>query len=158
MKRKNPNIFCEIFVFYVFSHAFTFNKRALFFFFLREFRQAQWHIFYEEWFFFSWCFLVFHSLGIQSNLVIRNGLIRNKLVLRNHFSLPIANLLHKDKEHLELRNNFRVTEKFLISTRSTVLILLLKGFHPITHHSNRRFRSILILTNFWQLLSGLCTV
>ena len=25
------------------------------------------------------------------------------------------NLLHKDKEHLTLRNNFRVTKKFLIA-------------------------------------------
>ena len=38
---------------------------------------------------------------IQSNLVIRN-----KLVLRNHFPWPNANLLHKDREHLALRNNF----------------------------------------------------
>ena len=52
---------------------------------------------------------------IQSNLVIRNILIRNKLVLRNHFSWPIANLLPKNKEHLTLRNNFRVTKKFLIT-------------------------------------------
>jgi hypothetical protein len=28
---------------------------------------------------------------------------------------PNASLLHKDKEHLALRNNFRVTEKFLIA-------------------------------------------
>ena len=57
------------------------------------------------------------TLGIvQSNLVIRNGLIRNKLVLRNHLSWPNANLLYKDKEHLALRNNFRVTKKFLITT------------------------------------------
>ena len=26
-----------------------------------------------------------------------------------------ANLLHKDKEHLPLRNNFKVTKKFLIT-------------------------------------------
>ena len=26
----------------------------------------------------------------------------------------IASLLHKDKEHLELRNNFRVTKKLII--------------------------------------------
>ena len=36
-------------------------------------------------------------------------------MLRNHFPLPIANLLHKNKEHLALRNNFRVTKKFLIT-------------------------------------------
>ena len=56
---------------------------------------------------------------IQSNLVIRNVLIRNKLVLRlvlrNLFLWPNANLLHKDKELLALRNNFRVTKKFLIA-------------------------------------------
>jgi hypothetical protein len=52
---------------------------------------------------------------IQSNLALRNCLIRNKLVLRNHFPWPICNLLHKDKEHLALRNNFRVTKEFLIT-------------------------------------------
>ena len=52
---------------------------------------------------------------VQSNLVIRNVLIRNKLVLRNHFPSTIVNLFHKDKEHLALRNNFRVTKKFLIT-------------------------------------------
>ena len=54
-------------------------------------------------------------LIIQSNLVTRNVLIRNKLVLRNYFPWPIVNLLHKDKEHLALRNNFRLTKKFLIT-------------------------------------------
>ena len=38
-------------------------------------------------------------------MVIRNVLIRNKLVLRNYFPWPIANLLHIDKEHLALKNN-----------------------------------------------------
>ena len=52
---------------------------------------------------------------VQSNLEIRNGLIRNKLVLRNHFLWPICHLLHKDKELLALRNNFRATKKFLIA-------------------------------------------
>ena len=55
-----------------------------------------------------------HDL-VQSNLAIRNGLIRNLLVLRNHFPWPICHLLHKDKEHLALRNNFRATRKFLIA-------------------------------------------
>ena len=31
---------------------------------------------------------------LQSNLVIRNVLIRNELALRNHFQWPIVNLLH----------------------------------------------------------------
>ena len=51
----------------------------------------------------------------QSNLATRNSLIRNKLVLRNHFLWPICHLLHKDKELLALRNNFRATKKFLIA-------------------------------------------
>ena len=51
---------------------------------------------------------------VQSNLVIKNVLVRNKLVLRNHIPRPIANL-HKDKEHLAIRKNFRVSKKFLIT-------------------------------------------
>ena len=47
--------------------------------------------------------------------MIRNILIRNKLVLRKHFLWTNANLLHEDKELLSLRNNFRVTKKFLIT-------------------------------------------
>ena len=39
----------------------------------------------------------------------------DKLVLRNHYPCPNANLLHKDKELLALRKNFRVTKKFLIT-------------------------------------------
>ena len=50
-------------------------------------------------------YLAFFSI-VQSNLVIRNVLIRNKSVLRNHFLLPIFNLLYKIKEQLALRNNF----------------------------------------------------
>ena len=52
---------------------------------------------------------------VQSNLAIRNVLLRNLLVLRNHFLWPICHLLHMNKEHLALRNNFRVTKKFLIA-------------------------------------------
>ena len=62
----------------------------------------------------SWVFLR-KKLIIQSNLVIRNVLLRNKLISRNHFPWPNANLLHKDQEHLSLRNNFSVTKKFLIA-------------------------------------------
>ena len=47
--------------------------------------------------------------------MIRNVFIRSKLVLRNHFPSPIDNLLHKGRENLALRNNFRVTKKFLIA-------------------------------------------
>ena len=67
-------------------------------------------------------FRFFHSttkqsyvFQVQSNLALRNCLIRDKLVVRNHFLWPNVSLLHKDKEHLALRNNFRVTEKFLIT-------------------------------------------
>ena len=42
-------------------------------------------------------------------------MIRNLLVLRNHLPWPICHLLHKDKGHLELRNNSRATRKFLIA-------------------------------------------
>ena len=72
----------------------------------------------------SICLLMFSSLThyttklwivVQSNLAIRNGLIRNKLVLRNHFLGPICHLLHKDKELLALRNNFKATKKCLIA-------------------------------------------
>ena len=34
------------------------------------------------------------------DISIRIKVIKSKLVLRNHFPLPISNLLHKDKEHL----------------------------------------------------------
>jgi hypothetical protein len=59
---------------------------------------------------------------VQSNLVIRNVLIRNKLVLRNHFPWPIVNLLHKDKEHLALSNNSRATKKFLITKFDCIIL------------------------------------
>ena len=52
-----------------------------------------------------------------------NTYIRNKLVLRNHFLWrPICHLLHKDKELLALRNNFRVTKKFLIAKFDCIII------------------------------------
>ena len=35
--------------------------------------------------------------------------------LRNHFLGPICHLLHKDKELLALRNNFRLNKKILIA-------------------------------------------
>ena len=52
---------------------------------------------------------------VQSNLALRNCLVRKKLELRNHFLRPICHLLHKDMELLALRNNFRATKKFLIA-------------------------------------------
>ena len=64
------------------------------------------------------------SLVLQSNLALRNCLIRNKLVLRNHFLWPICHLLHKDKELLALRNNFRATKKFLIAKVDCTVIII----------------------------------
>ena len=52
---------------------------------------------------------------VKSNLAIKNGLVRNKLVLRNHFPWRICHFLNKDKELLALRNNFGATKKFLIA-------------------------------------------
>ena len=69
----------------------------------------------KSWFSFFFLLSTTAKNYIQSNLVTRNVLIRNKLVISNHFSWPIVNLLHKDKEHLALRNNYRVTKKFLIT-------------------------------------------
>ena len=67
---------------------------------------------------------------IQSNLAIRNGLIRNKLVLRNHFLWPICHLLHKDKELMALRNNFRATKKFLIAKFDCIRAISKSHFCP----------------------------
>ena len=62
--------------------------------------------------------------------MIRNVLIRNKLVLRNHFWWPIVNLLHRDKENLALRNNFRVTNKFLITKFDCINIRICRTILP----------------------------
>ena len=63
--------------------------------------------------------MILFALSCEHNVCIlftlKNVLIRNKLLLRNHFRDQFANLLHKEKEHLALRNNFRVTKKFLIA-------------------------------------------
>ena len=37
---------------------------------------------------------------------------KEQIGVKEPFPWPIANLLHKDKEHLALRNNFTVTKKF----------------------------------------------
>ena len=73
---------------------------------------------------------------IQSNLTLRNCLIRNKLVLRNHFLWSIFHLLHRNKELLALRNNFRATKKFLITKFDC--IYLIKKF------MNRQFLAIVL--------------
>ena len=41
----------------------------------------------------------------------------------NHFLWPICHLLHKNKEHLPLRNNFRVTKSSLFPCSTVSLIL-----------------------------------
>ena len=58
------------------------------------------------------CFLV---IFIFFKYITVKLLMRNKLVLRNHFLWPICHLLHKDKELLALKNNFRATKKVLIA-------------------------------------------
>ena len=78
------------------------------------------------------CILIFWTCSftgiyVQSNLVIRNILIMNKLVLRNHFPWQIFNLLHKNNEHLALRNNFRVTKKFLTTKFNCNTLYAAKG-------------------------------
>ena len=40
---------------------------------------------------------------------------REQIGVKEPFPVTKANLLHKDKELLALRNNFRVTKKFLIT-------------------------------------------
>ncbi len=44
--------------------------------------------------------------------------------------LRIVNLLHKDKEHLALRNNFRVTKKFLITKFDCMYLSISLSFYP----------------------------
>ena len=62
------------------------------------------------------------------------GLLWSKLVLRTISRDQFANLLHKDKEHLELRNNFRMTKKFLIAKFDcTWQISRLPTYHRYSH-------------------------
>jgi len=119
------------------------------------FQKFLWHwvIFENKKQNFFWCsvmrHLLFLELKVQSNLVIWNFLIRNKLVLGNHFLWPIVNLLHKDKELWALRNNFRVTKKFLIIK----FVCTSKKHENMTATKNKKFG---ILKNkqcllFWML-------
>ena len=73
------------------------------------------------------CNFVCRNSVVLSNLAIRNGLIWNKLVLRNHFPWTICHSLHKDKELLALRNNFRATKKFLIAKFDCITYILWPG-------------------------------
>jgi len=70
-------------------------------------------------------------------------LIRNKLVLRNHFLLPICHLLHKDKELLALRNNFRATKKFFIAKFDYISLFFLVSYNQFQN----------LINNFLQFLS-----
>ena len=68
-----------------------------------------------------------HWTKVQSNLALRNVLIRNKLISRSHFLWQICHLLHKEKKLLALRNNFRMTKKFLIAKFDCIRILIEKN-------------------------------
>ena len=81
---------------------------------------------------------------------MRKVLFRNKLVLRkNHFPWSTANLLHKNEEHLALKNNFRVTKKFLItkfdytSNNSRFFLYC---------HKSYEFKSQEIFDHCWKIL------
>ena len=89
---------------------------------------------------------------LQSNLAIRNGLIRNLLVLRNHFPWPICHLLHKDKEHLALRNNFRATRKFLIAKFDCISTKSYLEKYNIFHLRSQHSENLMCLHNrhFWM--------
>ena len=59
---------------------------------------------------------------------------KEQIGVKEPFLVTCANLLQKDKEHLALRNNFRVTIKFLITKfdciyyiSSKELLVLLKA-------------------------------
>ena len=91
-------------------------------------------------------------------------LIQSNLVIRNHFPWTIANLLHKNKENLALRNNFRLTKNIyanLCFDLMLVIIVLkkenlsfLQGFQD-EKKANRSFTTYLsykISGNFCQLI------
>ena len=86
-----------------------------------------------------------------------NSLIRNKLVLRNHFPWPICHLLHKNKEHLALRNNFWVTKKFLIAKFDCTPITykyryIKKIFHRLRESISECSANIEVMKT-WHILS-----
>ncbi len=43
---------------------------------------------------------------------------------------PVTNVVHTDKEHLALRNNFRATKKFLITTFDCTYVLFMQVQSP----------------------------
>jgi hypothetical protein len=52
---------------------------------------------------------------------------------------------------------------FICRDTNLVLIIIFTNWYPIlltyiSQYSNRRFISLLILTGFWQLFRGLCTI
>ena len=54
----------------------------------------------------------FSSGTVKLGNMVRFG--KEQIGIKEPFPVPICHLLHKDKELLELRNNFRATTKFLI--------------------------------------------
>ena len=81
--------------------------------------------------------------------------------LVNIYRDQFANLLHmKDKEHLELRNNFKVTKKFLITKFDCSILMVICGVWcccRFYHLMNRRlvwFRNNI----FWWLSVGIGVV
>ena len=79
-----------------------------------------------------------------------NTYIRNKLVLRNHFLWrPICHLLHKDKELLALRNNFRVTKKFLIAKSDCSYFV--NPLNAIKQQQNILDHCVFGLLHFWNI-------
>ena len=83
-----------------------------------------------------------------------NDLIRNKLVLRNHFLWPICHLLHKDKELLALRNNFRATKKFLIAKFDCINNLLELLQNMVTLRFRNDTKLVLSGSNHYMVVEG----
>ena len=52
-------------------------------------------------------------------------LIQSNLVIRNHFPWTIANLLHKNKENLALRNNFRLTKNIYANLCFDLMLVII---------------------------------
>ena len=59
-----------------------------------------------------------HKLTVCSTVKLGNmeRFDKEQIGVKEPFLVTCANLLHKDKEHLALRNNLRVTKKFLITS------------------------------------------
>ena len=85
--------------------------------------------------------------------MISNIVIRNKLVLRNHFPWPTVNLLHKNKEHLALRNNFRVTIKFFFAKFDFTFFFFLDNSQRKENYRHENTTSKNVLTHCWSMVT-----